>query len=296
MTERPLLSVVVPWHNFPSAELLASEVVRNAVKAGSEVIVIDDASQWGHRKEVEAVIKAAGAYYKRLEVAVGPGQARNAGLAKVRGQFVTFSDADDAPNFEVLKRMAQLGEDSEADVIIGSYRHVGPGAKSALHDPGNSFKSALTDQPALWRYVFRRDFIERNQIQFVSEKYAEDLVFLLKVLSTSPRVITCGEVCYSYMARKAPSQLTSRPVQVRDFVAVTREIESISSWAASPGFEQVRNSWLARIWFRRVRSSHGLQAKFEAFRQIPRRPGLVRDSATIALDHLRRRLPRRVDA
>jgi glycosyltransferase involved in cell wall biosynthesis len=295
MNEPPLLSMVIPWHNFPSPEELVARIVKRARESGLQVLVVDDASRWGTPCEVETLISREGADYQRLEVCVGPGEARNAGLKKVRSEFVTFTDADDAPGFEALRNMAQLGQEADADVVIGSYRHVSPIGLSTLHTPGDSFESALSDQPALWRYVFRRDFLERNEVHFSSGCYAEDLVFLLKVLSRSPRVITHSEVCYEYMAASSAMQLTSRHVRKEDFIAATQEIQSVVSLVTSRRVEQVCNAWLARIWLRRLRSSRGMQAKLATARQFPRRHRLVTDATQVAYVHLRRRLPMKMD-
>ncbi|MEA9985253.1 mycofactocin biosynthesis glycosyltransferase MftF [Subtercola sp. RTI3] len=82
------LTYVVPAHERADAlgRLLGS------IPAGSRVIVVDDCSE--HPEPVRAVAEAHGATLVRLEVNVGPGGARNAGLAAVTTPFVAFVDSD----------------------------------------------------------------------------------------------------------------------------------------------------------------------------------------------------------
>lgn len=76
-----------------------------SVPAGLAVIVVDDGSP--DAAPVARVAVAAGAELVRLEVNVGPGAARNAGLARVRTPFVLFCDSDivlDPDTLDVLLR------------------------------------------------------------------------------------------------------------------------------------------------------------------------------------------------
>jgi glycosyltransferase involved in cell wall biosynthesis len=293
VTESPLLSIVVPWRDFPDSVSLASRIVKPARQEGLQVVVVDDASHWSDDCDVSTFIEAQGAQYERLEKVGGPGAARNAGLAKAQGRFVGFSDADDVVHAKVLLTMAQVADAAGADVVIGAYRHVAPQGDIRLHMPGKSFEAALNDQPAIWRYVFRREFLESHQICFSPQFYAEDLVFLLRVLAGSPRTIVHSEICYDYMASASPTQLSSRVLSEHEFRAVLREIESIEGPNCNSGFERIRNAWLARIWLRRVRSAQGNPAKFMLAQEFPLRPRIVLDSAVVGIAQMRMRLLQR---
>lgn len=294
MTEIPLLSIVVPWHDVPDPLSLASRIVAPALQEGIQVVVVDDASHWQDECAVSTFIQAQGAHYVRLKTGVGPGVARNVGLTVAQGRFVGFSDADDVSRFNVLRAMAQMADATGADVVIGAYQHVSPQGSFRLHMPGSSFESALNDQPAIWRYVFRREFLECSQIRFFPGFYGEDLVFLLKVLASGPRVISHAEVCYEYMATSSPTQLSRSLLSEMDFDEVVREIEAIEGPKSNSDFERVRNAWLARIWFRRIRSTQRARAKVMSARGFPRRPRLVTDSAIVGFAQLRTRLLRRL--
>lgn len=81
-------TVVVPVRDRAEelARLLAS------VEPGRPVVVVDDASR--HPARIAAVAERAGAELVVLPENLGPGGARNAGLARVATPFVVFADSD----------------------------------------------------------------------------------------------------------------------------------------------------------------------------------------------------------
>lgn len=275
MSNAPVLSVVIPWRDFPSPVELATGVVRSARERGIQVVVVDDASQWGADIDARLLMQSEGADYVRLERSAGPGMARNFGLMEVQGRFVAFLDADDLPHFEILSMMAQRGDKVDADVVIGGYDHVRDNDKSQRHSPGGSFLSALDDQPAIWRYVFRREFLEDHNCRFIAGDYAEDLVFLLEVLSKEPMVVTLSDVCYEYLDLNPSTQLSHRRLSIKDFDSAERGIQAIPNPTASREFERVRTRWLLRIWFRRLRSSYSAKSLLSALSKFPKQRGLV---------------------
>lgn len=91
MTDQSV-SVIIPTHNRAGLVGRAVRSALEALEAGDEVIVIDDASTDGTG---EALAPLAGAIrYRRIE-ARNAGAARNAGLEMAIGTFVTFLDSDD---------------------------------------------------------------------------------------------------------------------------------------------------------------------------------------------------------
>lgn len=87
----PKVSVIIPTHDRPE---MLPRAVASAFDAGSdvEVVVVDDAS----RDETAQVCRALkGIKYVRLEVNQGVAGARNAGILRSAGEYISFLDDDD---------------------------------------------------------------------------------------------------------------------------------------------------------------------------------------------------------
>jgi hypothetical protein len=87
----PKVSVIIPTHNRPE---MLPRAVASAFGAGAdvEVVVVDDAS----RDETARVCRALkGIRYIRLEVNQGVAGARNVGILRSAGEYISFLDDDD---------------------------------------------------------------------------------------------------------------------------------------------------------------------------------------------------------
>lgn len=91
--ETPFFSVVVPTHN--RLELLKQSLrsIESQTFKDYEVIVVDDGSEdgtWQFLTELGDRVRAI-----RTSSNVGPGEARNIGIAKASGSYIAFLDSDD---------------------------------------------------------------------------------------------------------------------------------------------------------------------------------------------------------
>lgn len=283
MTKAEILGVVIPWWKEPSPRGLAAGIVKIGKDAGAELVVVDDASPWPTPNEACEVIEEHGAQYFRITHNEGPGAARNVGLDLTNLEFVNFSDADDVPNFEELVRMARLGHESQVDVVIGGYRRVLLNGTTKTYYPGQTFLSAVSDQPAVWRYVFRREFLIRNHIRFPTGTYGEDLVFLLRVMACQPKVLTIQNICYDYVDTQSRDRLSGLLLSTSQFMAVLNLMDYIETDGENMAFCKARNFWKVRIWFRWIRSSTSLRAATQALSGRPHGRRLFRDSSILIL-------------
>ena len=109
MTEKPLISVIIPAHNNEQTIATAIESMVRQTYPNLEILVIDDNSTDGTREVAAHLAKNYPnlSYYtlpfddpKRVNSRgrnVNAGySARNYGFEKARGEWITFQDADDA--------------------------------------------------------------------------------------------------------------------------------------------------------------------------------------------------------
>lgn len=106
---RPLISVIIPAHNSSATIGTAIDSILNQTYPNLEIIVIDDNSTDDTKKSVEKFAEKYGniryfslpyddpkRFNKRGRNINAGYMARNYGLEKVRGEWITFQDADDA--------------------------------------------------------------------------------------------------------------------------------------------------------------------------------------------------------
>ncbi|MFL5887271.1 MAG: glycosyltransferase family A protein [Thermoleophilaceae bacterium] len=120
MSERPLVSVVIPVHDGERylAEAIDSVLAQRA--CALEVVVVDDGSS-----DASAAIAAryGPPVCVHSQAAAGAGAARNRGIELTHGAFVAFLDADDLWRPRKLElQLAAFAAEPELDVVFGHYR------------------------------------------------------------------------------------------------------------------------------------------------------------------------------
>lgn len=118
-----LVSIITPTYN--SAKYIAETIqsVQNQTYQNWEWIIIDD----GSSDDTEIVVNSLKEKDKRiqffkLEQNSGPAIARNTGIEKAKGNFMTFLDADDIwfPNF--IENSINTIKESGVSFVFSSYR------------------------------------------------------------------------------------------------------------------------------------------------------------------------------
>lgn len=124
----PLVSVVLPTYNRADVLGRAVHSVLGQTREALELIVVDDASADGTLSLLASVADPR-LRVVRLPSRVGPGAARNAGIAAARGDLFAFQDSDDEWLPDKLARQVALlaASDSEVGWIGGSYVVAHPG-------------------------------------------------------------------------------------------------------------------------------------------------------------------------
>lgn len=95
MMETPLVSIIIPLHNYELFISSTLDCVLEQQYNNFEVIIIDDGSRDGGSKVVEKYIFTDSRITYFYQDNSGPAAARNLGLLKASGKYVLFLDADD---------------------------------------------------------------------------------------------------------------------------------------------------------------------------------------------------------
>jgi glycosyltransferase involved in cell wall biosynthesis len=194
----PLLSVVIPFYNrFPWLERAVTSLCA-APHENVELLLVDDASTEAGLKEALCALRAQkpDLVYLRQPENGGQHNARLRGLEEATGKWVFFMDSDDAlfspealPQLETF--LARQPQKDHADcVLLTVCNHTDgvdrqsdrllPEIELAEREvwPTDTVIDAamhwLTRYGALWTWIYRREFLLRDPIGRLSQRYGED--------------------------------------------------------------------------------------------------------------------------
>ncbi|HEY4851528.1 MAG TPA: glycosyltransferase [Streptosporangiaceae bacterium] len=137
----PRISVLLPVSGVEEYLSDCLDSVLGQPVAGVEVIAVDDASP----DRCGEILDARAREDTRLRVihlteSVGPGPARNLGLAQATGEYVWFVDPDDLLTTGSMEAVGQALARTRADVLLIDYRSLHASGRTE-RSPGGSLRS-----------------------------------------------------------------------------------------------------------------------------------------------------------
>lgn len=213
----PKISVIIPVYNVSEFIPKCLESVLNQNFDDIEVICVND----GSSDNSLAILKDFENKDKRIIVIdkenEGSGVARNAGLAIAKGKYVYFVDGDDWLEENSLCKMYKKAEELNTDVLIfgglSCYEKnnniiKNKGGYSADKLPNKYLnkvfsakdikKDIFTFPSTAWTKLYKRDFLEQNNIKFQPIKVGQDQLPFFHSMITAERIAILPENLYCY--------------------------------------------------------------------------------------------------
>lgn len=141
---QPLVSVIIATYNRAYILPNAIDSVLNQTYSNMQIIVVDDGSTDG---TADLVKKFDNIEYVHIEHA-GQSAARNAGLSRVRGDFIASLDSDDVWHPEFLEKCLTMLEERQLDFVFTNWFQV-----SRLGER----RDFLVGDPHLKRFIKKAD-------------------------------------------------------------------------------------------------------------------------------------------
>ena len=145
----------------------------------------------------------------------GLGEARNLGIGYAAGEYIMFADGDDFVKPHLFQKLFLAIKDHPTeDVFVTDFcmisTQVGVIRENPIYQigPENDGVEGLDFLPKMlkkrqcfwnvWRYVYRRSFLESHEISFLSHFMGEDVDFTNRVLMSNPKILFlhCPFYCY----------------------------------------------------------------------------------------------------
>ncbi|MFD9573987.1 CDP-glycerol glycerophosphotransferase family protein [Streptomyces sp. NPDC059982] len=248
----PRFSVIVPAYKVQAYLQESLESVLSQSYPDLELIAVDDASPDACGSIIdEYAARDPRVTAVHLAHTLGPGPARNAGLARASGDYLVFLDGDDTLAPGALQAVTdRLKATGSPDVLV--YDHASTCwtgeavrdrfAHRLTEEGPASFR--LADRPALlgmpavvWNKAYRREYVEREGLAFPPGLY-EDTPWTYPALLAAESVAVLDRVCVHHRRRRTGSLLTT---STRRHLDVLDQYERVFGHLATrPGLERWR--------------------------------------------------------
>ncbi len=205
----PRFSVIVPAYKVQAYLQDCLESVLGQSYTDLEVIAVDDCSPDACGALVdEFAARDARVRPVHLPENGGVGAARNAGIEQATGDYLVFVDGDDTLAPDALRAIAdRIKEAGDPDVVVYDHAHA-LWTGETVRSP---FLGQLTEQgpvpfrlddrplllklePVAWNKAYRREFVEREELEFPPGADA-DIPWTVPALLAAESVATLDRVC-----------------------------------------------------------------------------------------------------
>jgi len=241
----PRLSVVVPVYNVAPYLPECLDSLLNQSYHDLEILAVNDGStdeSLSILREYEE--KAAGKLKVFTKENGGLSDARNAGLALARGEYVAFLDSDDFADPDLYEKLYDKAKEKNADMAASPIRYVWPDGKEKLVSSGvfdtedEKEKKLLFTRfyPAVWNKIYRRSVLVESGVFFKKGATFEDVEFSHRLFPFFRSVAATDGAAVNYLQRE--NSITAKPDErlfdyLSNFESITaffREKDLFSSW------------------------------------------------------------------
>lgn len=215
---KPIVSVIVPVYNGEQTIKKCVDSILAQTLKEIEVIVVNDNS-------TDSTLEILKSYKKKIvlinnEENMGPAGSRNKGLAKAKGKFIGFVDADDYVAENMYQTMLDnMGDDIDL-VCCSRYNVKGKELKPIINEEKTTnIKEFSKTSSYTWDKLYRKSIIDDNNIYFPEMySYAEDFCFLMKYKFYSNKMIILDEPLYYYKYDSFGSITNSYDERIYDII------------------------------------------------------------------------------
>lgn len=218
------ISIIIPCFNAEKTIINTLNSINAQTYKNFEVIIVNDGSKDNSEEKIKRYIcenpsiKINYFFQENRGVSV----ARNEGIRKACGKYITFIDADDLyhPRFLELLYNALVTED--ADIVCCQYRIINFKNAFEKEMQKTEIKILISKEELLDKYIhkrkshfsffnaiYKKNIIEEQKVQFpVGIKFGEDTEFICKYLVHCSKGVFLEKELYGYLMHEQSAMHT----------------------------------------------------------------------------------------
>lgn len=215
------ISIILPIYNVEKFLENSLKSVINQTLKEIEIICVNDSSTDNSLKILKDFQQKDNRIVVINQENLGSGIARNNGMKIATGEYIGFLDADDYLfNGNALSNLYDKAKNSSSNMCGGNFKIIHDDNYSDIMESDKEIKekekvykdftnfvfkeekiAKAEDYKStgwFWRFIYDREFLEKNNIIFPDYKRFQDIPFLAKAISLTNNIYFSDQITYCY--------------------------------------------------------------------------------------------------
>lgn len=183
------ISIIIPAYNCKDTlDVALSSIEKQKIDVSFDVIIVNDASGYDYKDFINKYNK-----FNIREINtkknVGPGGSRQYGIDNSKSEYIIFLDSDDYfYDDNSVKKLYETITNTNSDIVISNF----------IFQRDN--KELVKKKDPVWLHgkIYRRSFLEKNNIKFNNTRANEDNSFNRLILCLGAKYYLLDEITYVY--------------------------------------------------------------------------------------------------
>ena len=249
------ITVIVPVYNVENYLNKCLDSIIKQTYKNLEIIVVNDGSTDNSGTICQEYAQKDDRIVYIEKENGGLSDARNAGLDRMTGSYVTFVDSDDWVELDYIEVLYNKLIEYQADIAVGNYCKFNESDSNFyFHISGNYFEKRYDNVSVVdclnnsnkllnsalivaWGKIYRKEII--TNFRFPVGRVGEDALFNLKVLLSSKTIVYINKDAYIYRVRSGSISNTWDEKWIRDCTYIMEERLALLSTLGYPMSEHI---------------------------------------------------------
>lgn len=216
------ISVIIPIYNMERYLPECLDSVMAQTLREIEIVCINDGSIDSSSQIIKNYMNRDNRIVLIDQENEGVASARNAGISRASGEYICFMDPDDwYPEDDILQTLYDAAIENNVNICGGSFSEYLPDGRVVTEFTGNKRKYRFENDGLMFykyyqfdygyhRFIYYREFLKENDINFPKYIRFQDPPFFVKAMVTARKFYALTKITYAYRVGHQNVQWTEK--------------------------------------------------------------------------------------
>lgn len=192
------VTIIIPVYNSEKYIGRCLDSILNQSFKDIDILVIND----GSTDKSKEIVEEYQSKYNNIKLInqenMGVAKTRNKAIKLVKTKYILFIDNDDYIDNDYIETHIQKIQESNADIVMSGYRRVNIDKKILFKQNLLNTNWSKYIVLAPWAKIYNREFLVKNNIEFLDYGIGEDVYFNLVAFAKNPKIEIIDYIGYNW--------------------------------------------------------------------------------------------------